>query len=131
MQTRRYFNFNTFFKHIFYACIHTEHPRKRTSLATLSRIQTEPWRWTDGDMGTGSLKSHISIYICWLARESDTAKPNKQLLAKHTHTHTCIPERQCILFISHIHTPSLSSHSSKASPHTTMLVWFPTVIMQV
>lgn len=59
---------------------------ERKSLATLSRIQTKPWRWTDGDMGTGSLKSHISIYICCLAGESVTAKPNKQLLAKHTHT---------------------------------------------
>lgn len=67
------------------------------SLATLSRIQTEPWRWTDGDMGTGSLKSHISIYICCLAGESVTAKPNKQLPAKHTHP-------KATLLSLHLHT---------------------------
>lgn len=92
----------------FYTCIaftqntHRNILDKRKSLATVSRIQTEPQRWTDGEMGTGSLKSHISIYICCLTGESVTAKPNKQLLAKrtrpnatilslhftHTHTHT-------------------------------------------
>lgn len=63
-------------------------------------------RWTDGDMRTGSLKSHISIYICCLAGESVTAKPNKQLLAKHTYTqtHANVPKRQCIHSTSHTHT---------------------------
>jgi len=78
--------------HVFTWNAHINKLDEKKSPATLSRIQTEPWRWTDGEMGTGSLKSHISIYICCLAGESVSAKPNKQLLSKHTHspflTHT-------------------------------------------
>lgn len=132
---KRDFNCNTSFKHIFMHVFaqntHGKTLEERKSLATLSRIQTEPWRWTDGDMGTGSLKSHISIYICCLAGESVTAKPNKQLLAKHTHTH---PKATMLSFHfthTHTHKPSLFSHSSRAFPHTMILVLFPTVIMQV
>lgn len=88
--------------HAFTRNTHRNTLEERKSLATLSRIQTEPWRWTDGEMGTGSLKSHISIYICCLAEESVRAKPNKQLLPKHTH----VPKRQCFLSISHTHLDS-------------------------
>lgn len=116
--TRLCFNFNTFFKHIFmHAFTQNTHRNtldKRKSLATVSRIQTEPRRWTDGEMGTGSLKSHISIYICCLTGESVTAKPNKQLLAKHTHARP----NPTMLSLHFAHTPSLWSHSNIAFQHT-------------
>ncbi len=97
---------------------------ERKSLAMLSRIQTKPRRWTDGDMGTGSLKSHISIYICCLAEESVTAKPNKQLLAKHTHTSQSKIAFSPFPTHTDTHTPSLCSHSSKAFPHTILVNYF-------
>lgn len=101
------FQFQYIFKHIFmHAFTQNTHRNtldERKSLATVSRIQTEPRRWTDGEMGTGSLKSHISIYICCLTGESVTAKPNKQLLAKHTHT----SQRDNAFSPFHTHTPSL------------------------
>lgn len=115
---KRVFQFQYIFKHIFmHAFTQNTHRNtldERKSLATVSRIQTEPRRWTDGEMGTGSLKSHISIYICCLTGESVTAKPNKQLLAKHTHT----SQRDNAFSPFHTHTPSLWSHSNIAFPYT-------------
>lgn len=60
--------------HAFTRNTHRNALDERKSLATLSRIQTEPWRWTDGEMGTGSLKSHIYLHMLsrWRISQSET-----------------------------------------------------------
>lgn len=53
-------------------------------------FQTEPLRWTAGEMRGSALKSHVSVCICSVSSEAVKVKPNKQPSAIYAHiTSTC------------------------------------------
>ncbi len=67
--------------------------------------------------------SHTYLFTYAVSLENQSQR--NQISSCQLNTH--IPKRHCFLSI---YTPSLCSHSSKAFPHT-ILVLYPTVIMQV